>query len=365
MRCFHPITAYRSKVLNENGKRELVFDKKQSSPDYYPLEISCGRCTGCRLKRSKQWAIRCVHHASMYDDNRFLTLTFSDEGLEKRQKEYELVNRKILERNKKEKDESKHKPLYHINKRTVNVRDFQLFMKKLRKEFGQNISYYHCGEYGELCRNCGNTQNKCLYKGCKKYEPELGRPHYHACIFNFRPPDEKEWPSTKEHKLYVSERLNKIWGYGYVVIGDVTFESAGYVARYVMKKLTGQKAYEVDETTGLTPYEFYEPESPGEINYCNLEYTSMSKGIGKEWFKEFKNDLYPKDYIMVAGRKCSIPKYYDKQLEREEIEEYEYLKDIRKDNIDVHHIDNTVDRLETIEKVTHKKIEKLVRNQDI
>ena len=39
----------------------------------------------------------------------------------------------------------------------------------------------------------------------------------------------------------------------------------------------------------------------------------MSKGIGKEWYEQFKRDTY-KDYLLVDSKKHKIPRYYDKLI---------------------------------------------------
>jgi len=43
-----------------------------------PLQIPCGQCVECRLKRSREWAVRCMHESSLHNDNCFLTLTYRD-----------------------------------------------------------------------------------------------------------------------------------------------------------------------------------------------------------------------------------------------------------------------------------------------
>jgi hypothetical protein len=37
--------------------------------------------------------------------------------------------------------------------------------------------------------------------------------------------------------------LAKCWGKGHCLVGDLTFESAAYVARYVVKKINGQQKF--------------------------------------------------------------------------------------------------------------------------
>lgn len=306
MACYHPITAWHSKDVNPSGKRSLVFSPKRALQPDDPIEIACGQCVGCRLERSRQWAIRCLHEAQMYESNCFITLTFSPEALQQRENPWSL-----------------------------DVRDFQLFMKRLRKKFGDGIRFFHCGEYGE----------------------KQGRPHYHACLFNFDFPDKQLWRVANGHRLYISEALSELWPYGFSTIGDVTFESAAYVARYIMKKVTGDSADEhylwVDENTG----EAF-PKKP--------EYTTMSRrpGIGKQWFEQFRSDVYPSDFITVGGKKMRPPKYYDRLEEATRPYEFDEIKEARKEKALDYQDNNTDERLAVREKVQLAKLKQLPRTVD-
>lgn len=256
MPCFRPMQAWAIKSAS-TGKKILQFSDP-NSPNWEPLTLPCGQCVGCRLERSRQWAIRCVHEASLYENNCFITLTFNDENLLKRD-----------------------------NPMSLDVRDFQKFMKRLRKEFGNGIRFYHCGEYGD----------------------RYSRPHYHACLFNFTFPDLLLWKEVNGFRLYTSEILSRLWPYGYSSVGSVTFESAAYVARYIMKKITGKSADEF--------YQFIDFDS-GEWYRRKPEYTTMSRkpGIGSGWFDKWAMvDTYPNDYVVMRGRKMRPPRYYDTKLD--------------------------------------------------
>ena len=199
MPCYHPLKGYKSKERNKSGKRSIVFNIKEGLYDQH-VTVPCGQCIGCRLERSRQWAIRCSHEAQMHEKNCFITLTFSDEHLPE--------------------------------DRSVDVRHFQLFMKRLRKRYGDGIRFFHCGEYGD----------------------HFGRPHYHACIFNHDFEDKKIWKQSGSGEIiYRSASLEELWPYGYSSVGEVTFESAAYVARYITKKVTGDPAQE--------HYEYIDPKS--------------------------------------------------------------------------------------------------------
>lgn len=256
MACFYPLTGYRAKTGRlPNGKWPIVFSPKEGYIDM-PVTIPCGQCIGCRLEYSRQWAIRCIHEASLYENNCFITLTYNDENLPWRNDNGELCV-----------DKSSGELLP-----TLNKRDFQLFMKRLRKKYGEGIRFFQCGEYGSL-----------------------GRPHHHAILFNFEFPDKELWSIRHGVKLYRSPRLEQLWPFGFSTIGEVTYESAAYVARYIMKKVKGDKADEY---------------------YCGrqAEYITMSRrpGIAREWYEKWKGDVYPHDYVVIRnGLKCRPPKYYD------------------------------------------------------
>lgn len=304
MPCFSPINGFRAKKINPNtGKRSIVFNMKKGYSDM-PVKVPCGQCIGCRLERSRQWAIRCSHEASLHKNNCFITLTYSDE---------------FLPRDK-----------------SLNVKHFQDFMKRLRKEYGPGIRFYHCGEYGE------------------KYQ----RPHYHACLFNFDFPDKQVWKRVRNSTYYTSESLQNLWGFGYCTIGEVTFESAAYVARYILKKQTGKTAYlkytELDYDTGEI------------LNEIKPEYTTMSRkpGIAKHWFEQYHSDVYPDDFIVLRGKKLKPPKYYDAQFEILSPKELSIVKLRRKLNGEKHADNNTIDRLNDRRIIQELKLKQLKRGYE-
>lgn len=256
MPCYHPIEAYRS-VSGPNpdtGKWPLTFKKNDG---LIPVTIACGQCIGCRLERSRKWAMRCVHEAQMHDDNCFITLTYNDDNL------HYVVDMETGELSP-----------------TLVKRDWQLFMKKLRWEFKDvKIRFYMAGEYGD----------------------QSARPHYHACIFGFDFPDKKLFNIVSGgHKLYVSDTLNSLWNRGFCTIGELTFQTAAYVARYVMKKQTGY--YSKEYYAGRLP-----------------EFTLMSRrpGIARDWIEKYHTDVYPHDMVVISKTVTSRPsKYYDMYMEK-------------------------------------------------
>lgn len=248
MPCYHPLDAWKRP---DGG---IVFFEGKSDGGI-SLTLPCGRCVGCRLERSRQWATRIIHESKSHGANSFVTLTYRPDCLPK--------------------GGSLHYP------------DFQRFMKRLRKQFGKGIRFYMCGEYGD----------------------ELERPHFHACLFGVDfAADRSLWSNRNGFRLYRSPTLELLWPFGHSVIGELNFETAAYTARYVMKKITGSQADD--------HYSRVDPET-GEVVFLEPEFNRMSlkPGIGAHFLDKFSSDVYPGDYVVVNGKKSKPPRYYDKRFD--------------------------------------------------
>lgn len=302
MVCYHPLKGYRALVANANGKRPVVFNRRSGFEDR-PVDIPCGQCVGCRLERSRVWATRCVHEASLYDDNCYLTLTYSDA---------------------------------HLPAGGSLVKaDFQNFMKRLRDRVGYGrVRYYMCGEYGDV----------------------TSRPHYHALLFNFDFVDKVPFKENSSGDLlYRSAFLEELWPFGWCTIGAVTWQSAAYVARYVMKKRTGAAA--------VAHYNEWDAET-GEVLRERLpEYNDMSRrpGIAAAWFARFSGDVLPRDYVVHDGAKFAVPRFYDNLFEVMNADEFKKVKVDRVLRAKEHADDNTRDRLRVREAVQLAKLKRLKR----
>jgi len=302
MPCYYPLDGWRSKSPNERGRYPIVFTRAEAQQDA-EVKIACGQCTGCKLEKSRQWAMRCVHEASLHPENSFITLTYNDENLPSNQ--------------------------------SLDKREWQTFAKRLRKRLQpKKIRYFMCGEYGTDQSPTSRT---------------IGRPHYHAIIFNHDFPDKKQ---IKED-LFESTWLNNIWGKGYTTVGAVTFESAAYVARYCLKKITGDEA---EQHYQLQDFH------TGEITNIKPEYTSQSRnpGIGRKWFEKYRHDL-DKGFITMRGIKMPAPKYYHDQYAEHYEADYEPIKEKKRQSIDVFDEENTNNRLRVKERIKLKQIKKLTR----
>lgn len=247
------------------------------------MEVACGSCLGCRLDRSRMWAVRCVHEAGLPEHvhgNSFVTLTYRDKG--------ECTNEQLAGG-------------FHIpDDWSLRKDHFQKFMKRLRKRFSQRIRFFHCGEYGNRCPH-GLDLRLVQCPLCT-----VGRPHYHALLFNCSFDDLEPYKQERGEVRYTSEVLSDVWKYGFVDVGQVNFESAAYVARYALKKVNGVQAdshyFRLDHDTG--EMWFIEPE------YCTM---SRRPGIGKGWFQLFADDCFPSDDCPVPGSGVfkKVPRYYE------------------------------------------------------
>lgn len=247
--CYAPLHGWLSKERTAAGKRMVVFQRQEGFSDR-PVTVPCGSCDGCKLSRAREWSIRIMHEAQMWPQNCFVTLTY------------------------------KVAPVSDLPLDTLVPEDFQGFMKRLRErrreawvggagELFQGPRYFVAGEYGDQ-----------------------GRPHYHAILFNCAFPDKTLWSRNGGKPLFRSAELESLWQFGYSTVGEVTLESASYVAQYCLKKVKG-------------PF--------GSEALRHPEFVRMSRkpGLGKGWAVKFGSDVFPSDEVVVEGQvRGRAPRYY-------------------------------------------------------
>lgn len=230
--CLNPIKLTKVTFVDDITG-EYVTRLQKRIPDFfdcnYPgyrfedIEVACGKCLECLQVRAKQWSFRIVAEAKCHQENCFITLTY------------------------------KNAP------KSLNKRDYQLFLKRLRKHIAPvKIRYFGCGEYGS--------------KGL--------RPHYHFIIFGWKPKDLKKFGN-----LYGSKELEDIWKLGFVSVGEVNLETAKYTAKYLQKLNTIKEG-------------------------CLSPFTTMSlkPGIGLDYFKTHNN--LRSDQFIVQGQSIPVPRYF-------------------------------------------------------
>lgn len=335
MACYKPLTAWQ----RQDGS--VTWDNRG---DVRELTLPCSRCIGCRLEKSRQWAVRCMHEAKLHRHNSFVTLTYAPEHLPDSGSLRKSDAVKFLKR-LREAAFRQHQEEFPPGNRPVGrggiltststaepeKRERRASQKPLARR--PLIRFYLAGEYGE----------------------RFGRPHFHICLFNCDFSDKHYLAKTPSgSKLYRSPTLEQLWKFGHSSVGELTFESAAYAARYIMKKQTGDGEKQ--------EYKIIDPDT-GEIYSKVKEYNNMSRrpGLGREWFNRYHRDWYPEGKLIVRGKEANTPRYYDRMyrqidpLGHEDLQLGRYLEMVN------HWQDNTDARLQVKEQVTAAKISQLKR----
>lgn len=304
--CFHPLKGWLTDGVNpETGRPKYVITSYEAEIPPWPLKpgqpmpkfvaIPCGQCMGCRIDRSREWANRCLMELQDHPEGGyFVTCTYDDFH----------VPRTWY---------SSDKYGTAVPAMTLSRRDQQLFLKRLRKNTGQQIRFFGCGEYG----------------------PQTMRPHFHFILFGLQLDDLKEsdW-SGRGYKYYESEVLNRAWSFpcrdefnapfgpscvaGRVLAGRITWETCAYTARYVTKKLTGFLA---------SHYDYFNIEPP-------FSCMSLKPGIGRLYYDKHP-DLYEYDFINLStesgGKKVKPPRYFDKLFDIDRPHIMPFIKQFRQE----------------------------------
>ena len=345
MACYHPLKAFqigfhpsgkpKYKICSYDVQCVYVSSDGSSfgSPvvHYNPLykcivdyiEIPCGKCIGCRLQQSREWATRIMLESQDHDENWFVTLTYDDDHIP------------VIDFAKSV-DEDTGELLDTGTLQTLCKRDLQLFNKRLRKHFKDDkIRFFACGEYGE------NT----------------ARPHYHVIYFDLHIKDLKFFKMSRlGDKYYISDTLTRLWGKGHVLLAQLTWESAAYVARYVTKKFSGDLAKYWYDDIGLT-----------------APFTVMSRrpGIASNYFDYNASDLLKFDGGVISTKTGAKiypnPRYFKRKLDFLFPEEYGNIKvqkmqnarlktELLKNSLDIDYQDYLLQREETFNKRVAKKL---------
>lgn len=282
----------------------LVFDPAGLDNDHVqPGQlIRCGRCEGCRVDKSREWANRLLLEKEYYPDDQcwFVTLTYDEDH----------VPRSAYG----DPETGEAQPSM-----TLSKRDLQLFMKRLRKNANVPIRFFACGEYG----------------------PQTMRPHYHVILFGLQLADLVPYGKGEAGFMYYqSNWLTSQWSVrdaprrhgcvtplsadpeyfctplGRVLVSPASWQTFAYVARYTTKKLYGKEAKYYEQFNIVPPF---------------LQ-MSLKPGIGAQWFKDHP-DVYDFEYINVStptgGKKFRPPQYFDRLFDREDPEGFDQFKRAR------------------------------------
>lgn len=205
------------------------------------IDVSCGKCLNCRITRQSQLSFLCgkemLEQYKLGRGNSFITLTYDDN----------------------------HIPINDKGYVTLRKRDFQLFMKRVRR----NLDYHY-----------GIHDNSCKYLACGEYGDSFGRPHIHLCLFGI---------STEMAKVIT----RKVWKYGICDIGVLTSGGIRYVCKYMTKSLPPDTVKELREDKQV--------ENP---------FITHSIGLGKDWINKNLDKIVQNDFqFNFNGKKSFYPKY--------------------------------------------------------
>lgn len=254
MSCYYPVLALDLGV-KADGKHLIKFLPQRADYNINALRekyadslllLPCGKCLGCKFDKASDWAVRSVLEASLHKDNCFITLTYNEANMPQ----------KVLKKHATE------------------------FIKKLRNR-GVACRYLLCGEYGSRTK----------------------RPHYHAILFGYCPDDLVFYKKSGENNLYTSDFLSDIWSFGFVIVGDVSYESAGYVARYTTKKIGDSDAFITMSNRPGLAFNYLTPENMRSMLETGFVYGNFGK-----------------------AQKLSIPRYFHQFLEKFDKKAYDKLK---------------------------------------
>lgn len=295
--------------------------------------IPCGQCIGCRLEYSRNWANRCSLEMRQHEKNSFITLTYNEENIPRNP----AVDGKAV-------DPLTGEVSYVFSDTdevaTLKKEDLTNFFKALRRKLNE-IPKESDEEEQRYYKKGDDNFKSFRYFASGEYG-DGGRPHYHILLFGWSPDDLVSYKKSElGFDYYTSEVLNEIWKKGYVVIAEASWETAAYVARYVMKKAKGKDA-KIYEENNVIP------------EFCTM---SRNPGIGKMWYDNNKKcyATFSNKVLPSKGKKRTFNRirYFDKQFEEEFPFDYETLKEksnnFQRDKIKLQLMNTSLDYQEQLE----------------
>lgn len=257
-------------------------------PEDILFRVPCRKCLGCLSDRRNSWTKRVFLESTLYNQNSFVTLTYNDENVPP----------------------------------TLIRKHFQAFMKRLR----------------EKCVRTGRPSPRMFYRG--EYGDKKGRPHFHAILLNYAPPDLKPlyYITKRGKKVYhyvqgatqysSSEELVKLWKYGFVIHAPVVRQSVKYVANYLDK---GYSWLTSDGTVAVPPFNGYSTRPALGLNYFDkscVQYEGRKALFDTcvPYFRRKLKELEPEEYIEMQREAEKVTRGRIPPWSRTSLSETEYLQ---------------------------------------
>lgn len=265
--------------------------------------IPCHKCDYCLMRRARSHIIRGIHEQQLYKKSVFLTLTYSEEFLPRR--DMSSRGRRLS---------------YSQNPRTLFKKDVMDFNKRLRIHLVRQRDKSDQKILHEYKYDTDKLDLPILYAG--EYGSENGRPHYHGIYYNLDFADKfKESQSLSQKDIYISPTLDKLWQKGRAVIQNANARNITYVMGYTVKQT--QYSRYVCEQQEIQP-EFIQ--SPTQV------------GLGRRWYEQHKSEIfdlkspnqgliYQVDPETRKKHAYPIPKYYYDLLKKDDPFLHEQLRE--------------------------------------
>lgn len=217
------------------------------------IPVPCGKCPICLQRRASGWAFRLIQAQNMFPSANFLTLTYEEP------------------------------PISKNGYMTLVKRDWQLFMKRLRKLHpkGSKIAYYAVGEYGS----------------------KTWRPHFHAILLGADPELlEKAWNDQVDDDYDRIKLLRPGKPGIFQADSDVNPANTAYVTKYITKG----KQIPMHKNDDREP-----------------EFALMSKNLGANYMTDAMKRYHKADPDRMfvtnpGGIKLAMPRYYRDRIFSEE-----------------------------------------------
>ncbi len=191
--CLYPkiITNKRYTKTKKNGgvipplPRIIIDGKEREDRRVLTVPVGCGNCMECRKQKSREWQVRLHEDIKTNNNGVFITLTFSDEGIEE-------LGRKLWKLDGYDKDNE------------IAKMGMRRFLERWRKKYKKSVRHWMVTDLG--------------HNGTKNI-------HLHGII----------WTDI-EH-----EEIRRIWRYGFVWIGSenngyVNGKTVNYTVKYIYKQ---------------------------------------------------------------------------------------------------------------------------------
>lgn len=225
------------------------------------VPIACGNCMECRKQKARAWSVRLQEEIRTNNKGEFVTLTFSNESYKKLSEEITVDG---YERDNQ-----------------IAILAVRRFLERWRKKYKKSIKHWLITELGHE-----GTENV----------------HLHGIIFK----------DIKGNLAEQKEDISKIWGYGFVYVGDyVNEKTINYCVKYATKIDEKHKEYKAK--------------------------ILCSKGIGEGYttrldanLNKYKGENTDERYTTRTGAKMNLPVYWRNKIYTEEEREKLWLQKLDK-----------------------------------